>query len=287
MKKITWTGVIVLCIFLWPQQSASAQTSFIVRDKNMSETILRDDFSLPATNHMFMDMHKFRLLLKRLGEQVYEKPINASLDERMEIIPEKAGNALDTERFVQAFQQFFYTNKSNNIVVPKKVIYPKVDSELLANISTTKIKSYSTFYKPGNKERSHNISLAIKAINNQVVIPGETFSFNKIVGKRTKERGYKRAPVIVRGELSEDIGGGICQVSSTLFNAVHLNGIQIVERYSHSRKVPYVPPGKDATVSWWGPDFVFKNNYKQPILVRAHAANGRVTVAIYASDSLQ
>src|SRR5699024_8549970 len=102
----------------------------------------------------------------------------------------------------------------------------------------------------------------------------ETFSFNNVVGKRTKEKGYKKAPVIVKGELAEDIGGGICQVSSTLFNAVNLQGIEIVERYSHSREVPYVPPGKDATVSWWGPDFVFKNRYSHPVLIRAIVEKG-------------
>ncbi|MFP3440966.1 VanW family protein, partial [Pantoea sp. SIMBA_133] len=117
-----------------------------------------------------------------------------------------------------------------------------------------------THFRKNNLERTSNIELAAEAINNTVVFPGETFSFNQTVGKRTKERGYLPAPIIVKGELSEGIGGGICQVSSTLFNAVDQAGVQIIERYSHSRSVPYVKPGRDATVSWYGPDFSFRNH---------------------------
>ncbi len=92
------------------------------------------------------------------------------------------------------------------------------------------------------------------------------------------------APIIVKGEFSEDIGGGICQVSSTLFNAADNAGLSIVERYSHSRSVPYVPPGRDATVSWYGPDLRFQNKYNQPILIRAKQYGGSIAVALYSSD---
>jgi vancomycin resistance protein YoaR len=126
--------------------------------------------------------------------------------------------------------------------------------------------------------------LATEKINNTVVFPGEVFSFNGVVGKRTKEKGYKKAPVIVKGELSEDIGGGICQVSSTLFNAVDQAGVIILERYHHSKRVPYVPQGRDATVSWYGPDFTFRNAYNQPLLIRAKILGGQVIITVHSSD---
>lgn len=119
---------------------------------------------------------------------------------------------------------YFYDNRPAEIEVPRLTVYPKVDSEVLADIRTQQIGRYVTYFNSFNKERSHNISLATEAINNHVVFPGETFSFNKVVGKRTAERGYLSAPVIVKGELAEGIGGGICQVSSTLFNAVDKAG---------------------------------------------------------------
>ncbi|CAK6478221.1 putative factor for cell wall maintenance or synthesis [Peribacillus simplex] len=143
-------------------------------------------------------------------------------------------------------------------------IHPKVDSEILAEIREKKIGEYRTYFNVNNKNRSNNISLAAEAINNYVVFPGEVFSFNQAVGKRSVEKGYMLARVIVKGEFSEGIGGGICQVSSTLFNAIDNAGLQTVQRYSHTRSVPYVPSGRDATVSWYGPDFSFKNKYNQP-----------------------
>ena len=90
----------------------------------------------------------------------------------------------------------------------------------------------------------------------------------------------------MKGELSEGIGGGICQVSSTLFNAVDRSGLRILQRYSHSKRVPYVPPGRDATVSWYGPDFSFKNEYNQPILIRAKVQSGMMIVLVFSSDDI-
>jgi vancomycin resistance protein YoaR len=94
------------------------------------------------------------------------------------------------------------------------------------------------------------------------------------------------ARVIVKGEFSEGIGGGICQVSSTLFNAIDNAGLQTIQRYSHTRSVPYVPSGRDATVSWYGPDFSFKNKYNQPILIRATIQGGMVSIMVYSSDMI-
>ena len=112
----------------------------------------------------------------------------------------------------------------NSLEIPMMVVYPKVDSELLANIRGIRIGRYITSFNPRNMKRSINIQLAVAAINNHVIFPGETFSFNRVVGKRTALKGYLKAKVIIRGEYAEDIGGGICQVSSTLFNAVDSAG---------------------------------------------------------------
>ncbi|MBC5635772.1 VanW family protein [Ornithinibacillus sp. BX22] len=261
--------------------------NLIISDIDVKEKIIRDDFTYRYIDSIFMNTDKLYALMDRLEEQVYVPPINASLDDSWTIVPEKHGYTLDREGFIRFFYQFFYSDVSFEMKVPKRKIYPKVDSELLSDIRSKEIGNYITYYRKSNKERSHNIYLAAEAINNTVVFPGEEFSFNKVVGKRTVEKGYKRAPVIVRGELSEDIGGGICQVSSTLFNAVNLEGIRIVERYSHSRKVPYVPPGKDATVSWWGPDFIFKNEYSHPILIRAKAIDGKMVIRIFSSEEVK
>jgi vancomycin resistance protein YoaR len=275
----------LVLVFVWMTDiGLAAENRLIISDENINETLLRGDFTYRHIDSIFLDQEKLSLFLDHLEEQVYQAPVNATLDDSWTVVPEKVGYTLDRPNFIRFFYEFFYSDVSFEMKVPKKYVYPRVDTELLTDISSKEIGNYLTYYRASNQERSHNIELAAEAINNHVVFPGETFSFNEVVGKRTVEKGYKRAPVIVKGELSEDIGGGICQVSSTLFNAVSLKGIEIVERYSHSRSVPYVPPGKDATVSWWGPDFVFKNEYSYPILIRAKAKDGKMVVRIFTSN---
>ncbi|SHG78089.1 VanW family protein [Ornithinibacillus halophilus] len=282
-----WKRVsIIICLIIINPLFISAQ-QLVITDGDISETILRDHFALYQIDDHLIDVNKLSLLLKRLDEQTFKPPTNAMISDNESIISGKSGVRLDKEKFLEQFMQFFYSDQSYQIKLPKKTVHPQVDSELIDEIRSKEIGRYITYYRTRNKERSHNIALSAEAINNYVVLPGKRFSFNEVVGKRTKEKGYMRAPVIVKGELSEDIGGGICQVSSTLFNAVLFNGIEIVERYSHSKEVPYVPPGKDATVSWWGPDFVFTNELSHPILIRAKAENGMVEIRIFTSDRVQ
>ena len=279
---------ILLSFLLFFIPSEITASSLTVTDKEkVIELVDREYYSIPYTNQIFFNHEKVDHLVTQINEVVFRSPINASLDETGEIMDGIPGVRLNKEKFLTSFIKYFYNGESTTIEIPKLPVYPQVSSELLAEINVNQIGHYVTYYDEKNVERSHNILLSTLAINNHVIFPGEEFSFNQVVGERTKEKGYQKAPVIVKGELAEDIGGGICQVSSTLFNAVHLRGIQMVERYSHSRKVPYVPPGKDATVSWWGPDFVFKNNYNQPILIRASSKNGKMEVRIFSTDDVR
>ncbi|WP_209977356.1 VanW family protein [Paenibacillus eucommiae] len=222
-----------------------------------------------------------------LDKQLYQAPQNARIGNYGEIVPEQLGYKLDHKFFSEQFFSYFMGSGPSIIQAPRVTIYPKVDSELLSLIKEKAIGHYVTYFNASNKNRAHNIALSAKAINNYVVFPGEIFSFNQVVGMRTKEKGYQQAPIIVSGELSEGIGGGICQVSSTLFNAIDRAGLRIVQRYSHSRNVPYVLPGRDATVSWGGPDFSFQNQYNQPVLIRMYAGGGRMFVTIYSSDIIE
>lgn len=248
------------------------------------EFVEKTEFSLPIPGTHFPNMTKLEQLTDQLDYKISQDPHNASIDEHGNIISEKVGYRINRHKFKALFINTLFTNEPSNFDIPITTIYPEIDSELLSQINSHRIGHYTTFFNASNKTRSYNISLAIKAINNQVIFPGETFSFNKVVGKRTAKKGYLRAPIIIKGKVYEGIGGGICQVSSTLFNAVDQAGLKIIERYSHSKKVPYVPPGRDATVSWYGPDFIFSNNYNQPILIRANSYEGIVIVKIYSSD---
>ncbi|MEJ8547267.1 VanW family protein [Brevibacillus borstelensis] len=247
----------------------------------------RADYTMPLSGVPLVDEAKLDEVRKSVADRVYRAPVNAFIDERGQIIAEQKGQALDEKAFSSQVYAYFYGNGPAEMTPAIREVFPRVDRALLQQVKRRRIGQYTTYFNPGNYNRSHNIGLATKAINNYVVLPGEIFSFNKVVGKRTKEKGYLEAPIIVKGELSEGIGGGICQVSSTLFNAVDQAGLHIVKRYSHSRHVPYVPPGRDATVSWYGPDFVFQNKYAYPILIRAYSANGSMAVTIHSFPEIE
>lgn len=283
--KLAWIFGLFLTI---QSHTANLPDSLTIESKGKSiDSMNRAEYEMPIPGSPFMDIEKYSRFLVKLDRRTYIPPVNAYIDDTGEIIPEQAGSRLHRKAFTELFYTYFYEKSPATIEIPMLAIYPRVDRDLLAHIRVKRIGQYVTYFNPGNTTRSHNIALAAKAINNHVIFPGETFSFNRVVGKRTKERGYMRAPVIVRGELSEDIGGGICQVSSTLFNAVDRAGVKILERYSHSKKVPYVPPGRDATVSWYGPDFTFKNRYSYPLLIRAKAIGGQMIIKIFSSDEIE
>lgn len=249
--------------------------------------INREEYSVGDPSYFILDTEKYDQLVRELDKQFSVPPKNAKLDLHGNIIPEQLGLNVNRKAFTENFYSFFFEQSTSTIEIPIYPVYPKVDSELLSDIRSIRIGRYITSFNPRNKKRSTNIKLAVEAINNHVVFPGETFSFNKVVGKRTSEKGYQKAKVIVRGEYAEDIGGGICQVSSTLFNAVDSAGLKIVQRFSHSRHVPYIPPGRDATVSWYGPDFEFKNMYNQPILIQARTLGNLLVIKLYSSEVIE
>ncbi|WP_157272580.1 VanW family protein [Paenibacillus daejeonensis] len=245
------------------------------------------DYSLPGL-HM-LDVAKLDKLMGSIAERVYVAAENARIAPDGSIRSERVGTVLDVGHFYKRFAAHYYREGDHGQIVPTPIVkaYPRVDRELLAAIREKPIGYYATYFNSRNAKRSHNIDLAAKAIDGAVVFPGELFSFNRTVGIRTRDRGYKEAPIIVRGELSEGVGGGICQVSSTLYNAVDRAGLTIIERYSHSKRVPYVLAGRDATVSWGGPDFSFRNDYNQPVLIKALSIHGKMYVTVYSSELIE
>lgn len=138
-----------------------------------------------------------------------------------------------------------------------------------------------------NSRRNTNVRLAAEAINGTVLQPGEEFSFNETVGQRTEAKGYKGAAAYNNGLVVEEIGGGVCQVSSTLYNAVLKAGLKTTVRRSHTFEPSYVTPGTDATISWGGPDYKFVNNSSAAIGIRASYADQKMTVSIYGIPILE
>ena len=138
-----------------------------------------------------------------------------------------------------------------------------------------------TNYSASNKNRTTNLILAAGKINGTVLLPGEEFSYNGVVGKRTVEAGYKNAATYSNGQVVDDIGGGICQISSTLYDAAVFANMDITVRRNHQFVTSYLPAGKDATVVWGSQDFKFKNSRKYPVRITATVSGGVATVQIW------
>ena len=172
-------------------------------------------------------------------------------------------------------------NKAYDQVIHPEItsIKPELTADMLKGLFG-KISSYTTTTTK-DQDRNTNIALSAGALNGRVVLPGETMSFNECTGKRTGEKGYREAGAIAGGVLVDDTGGGVCQTSSTLFNAVVRADLEIVERSAHSWPSTYVEKGEDATVNWPSLDFVFRNNKEFPVFVVAWYADRKVTVEIY------
>lgn len=153
---------------------------------------------------------------------------------------------------------------------------------------TRLISAFTTYFDSSNFDRAHNIRLAAATVNGTVLTPGEVFSFNGVVGERTADRGFKSAKIIEKGEFVDGVGGGVCQVSTTLYNAALLAGCQITEFHPHSLAVSYVPPSCDAMVSGTYYDLKFKNSLSEKLYIRAAAGKGYVTFYFYGkSDGAQ
>lgn len=206
--------------------------------------------------------------------------------ESRRMVAHRVGQKVDHEQIEYWLDQI-HEVMNRPQAIPFEFIQPALTVQKLSKLKGKKLAKYTTYFNPSNTNRSHNIWLSAKAIDHKVVMPGEVFSFNQTVGKRTKARGYRESQIIVRGEFSEGVGGGICQTSSTLFNSADAAGLKIIQKISHSKKVAYVPPGRDATVSWKGPDFRFQNQLNEPILIVADVYGGRITVSIYGPKGIR
>ena len=149
------------------------------------------------------------------------------------------------------------------------------------------VSSFTTKFDSSVTGRVRNIELSSQAIDNVILGVGDIFSFNTTVGERTEARGYQKAKEIVNKKMVAGIGGGICQTSSTLYNAVDQLQVDYVEHHNHSLNVGYVPKGRDATVSWGGPDFRFENSLNVPLLLKTkvNKEKGTVTVEVRTSKT--
>jgi vancomycin resistance protein YoaR len=174
-----------------------------------------------------------------------------------------------------------------DIELPLYVTESGYKSEDVDQLGEVVVASFTTRFNNGVVGRSKNIELSAAAINNIIVGAGDIFSFNTTVGPSDAAHGYQKAKEIVNKQLVDGIGGGICQTSSTLFNAVDQLGVSYIEKHHHSLSVGYVPAGRDATVSYGGPDFQFQNNTGAPFIIKSIYKKGTLTIEVRTAAAYQ
>jgi len=230
------------------------------------------------------DEDKLKVILQNIAKKTDHPSKNAecnlSAKGELLITPEISGQILPIDEVADDLKKFILTlDLPKTIRLTLTASNPKITASDLKGIDTV-LSSYSTQFNNGNYNRSENIRIAAASLNHILSQPDETTSFNALTGLRLAESGYQEAPVLIDGKSVPDIGGGVCQVSSTLYNAVLLANLKSVERTSHFYPSAYVPMGLDATVADHLLDFKFQNNLKHPIYLLTQVSQGTLSIYI-------
>ena len=221
--------------------------------------------------------------LDKLHEELCAEVLDSSYDpETQKATESRVGIEFDA---AEAKKLWDKAENGETVKIPLTVTQPKYTQEQLDRmLFADKLGSMTTGYASSTENRATNVELSAKKINGTILAPGETFSYNTVVGKRTAAAGFKSAGAYAGGKVVQEIGGGICQTSSTLYCAALYANLEIVARDEHGFAVSYVPWGLDATVSWGGPEFKFKNNREFPIKIVTKCENRQLTIEIWGTD---
>lgn len=230
------------------------------------------------------DAYPNQIDLDAVYNEVHKDPVNAYYSQNPYIV-HPSENGMDFAISLDDAKNLLQEEK-DEYVIPLKVLYPSVTTNMIGTEAFPDLLSeFSTKYAASNKNRTTNLILASKKINGTVLMPGETFSYNKVVGARTIAAGYKEAPIYVSGRVEDGIGGGICQITTTLYNAVLYANLDIVERSNHQFVPSYAGPSRDATVVYGAIDFKFKNNRDYPIKITCSVSGGIANFKIWGLKS--
>ena len=217
----------------------------------------------------------------KIHNEIYKEPVDAYYTtDPFTVYPSE--NGLDFKISVDEAKALITAESKTEYTIPLKTIYPNVTTNMIGTEAfPDQLASFSTKYSTRDTDRTTNLRLAANKVNGTVLMPGETFSYNKVVGARTIAAGYKEAAVYENGKVVDGIGGGICQVSSTIYNAAIYANLDIVQRSNHQFVPSYVTASRDATVVYGSIDFQFKNNRDYPIKIVCSVSGGIASCQIF------
>ncbi|UNC91878.1 VanW family protein [Candidatus Contubernalis alkaliaceticus] len=274
-------------------QCLSDRALQIGREGNINENIVKrlevlregKDISLC----FIVNEQKIDSILQELSGKIKIEAKDADFDikgDEISIIPGENGIELDNEKskecFYHALKELREVKAPIEFSIMCKEVEPELTTETLEETGINQmLVNFHTVFSQNDQNRNQNIKLASGFINLYMMAPGEVFSFNQVVGNATAERGFKEAPIIVGGQFVQGVGGGICQVSSTLYNAALLSNMEIIERTNHGRAVGYLPLGRDATIAYDYLDLKFKNSHSHHILISSRVEDNKLVIRIF------
>lgn len=225
--------------------------------------------------------------LSKQLEKIYEKVNVEAVDATFYVEPSgeikrsesKEGRDVDISKLKDDIYNMINKKKIKDINLPVLTLYPKTSTKQVKSINSI-LGQFSTSFNDSTS-RGSNIHVAGESTSDVLLMPGETFSYNKKTGARNWVNGYQSAPIIVGGRVVNGEGGGVCQVSTTIYNAALLSGLTIDEVHNHSLPSRYAPRGRDATVSYGYTDLKFTNPYTHPVYIKNIVGNGAITSKIY------
>lgn len=238
------------------------------------------------------DREKLSQQVKELAKEIIVEPQDATFrvnnDDSVSVVPAKDGIDVDLGRLENDLNMSLGTGLQQEVNLALVPVAPSRSTDFVKSMGVDGLlASYTTSFDPSKTSRSYNVSVAAQAFDELLIMPGHRVSFNDVVGPRSSEAGYKNAPVIVNNEFVDGLGGGVCQVSTTLYNAILLANLEVIERTCHSLPVSYVPIGRDATVVYDALDMKFQNNTDSYLYIKSYISSGRLTIKLFGNTEFK
>ena len=275
------------------ESSYSVEDDELIITRGKEGVVINSDILLSEVKEMLNDIHETENVIEipvetktpqeidvdKIHSEIYQEAQDAYYTkEPFTVYPEIEGIDFDVEKA----KEMIASEVKDEYVIELIITKPKITLEDIGTEAfPDRLSTFSTKYNASDKDRTTNLVIACRKLNGKVIMPGETFSYNETLGPRTYAAGYRNGKIYENGQVVDGLGGGICQISSTLYNAALMSDMEIVERRNHQFVTSYVDKGRDATVVYGATDFRFKNTRTYPIRLVASATGGVATVSVY------
>lgn len=257
----------------------SSSTMENIKRKSKLNLKKEHNIKLKATYDEIKLSKKLEVICNKINVDAVDATFRVELTGELKTTESKEGREVDLSRLKEDIYDMINKKKIEDINLPVITLYPKVSTKQVKSINSV-LGEFSTSFN-NSTSRGSNIHVAGQQTSDILLMPGDTFSYNKCTGARNWVNGYKSAPVIVGGKVTNGEGGGVCQVSTTIYNAALMSGLTIDEVHNHSLPSRYVQRGRDATVSYGYTDLKFTNPFTNPVYIKNIVGNGAITSKIY------